>query len=743
MVTDASAATMRPLQAATFQVPVVSPDSGRLEGVLAKKDFTFRLPEHVRLEPGSEIQLHYRSSEILDPDVSTLTVLLNGQQLGSTRVVSAQPQDQAQVRGANSSSWKLAIPDGLLKTGWNQFSVRCLLQTTQVHCRDVDNPASWLEIDPSSSLSVSFSKIPLSTDFQKFPDSLTEPMLMQLEDFKATGNARSASPVVSILVPLDAGDTELRAFLISAARLGQTLYTPAEAVAVRDVMEFERESAMTNGILIGTKRDLSTVALPAELAASIASLEAGAGFLAETIIGNPATNQRRWIIASGGDSEGLEKAALTLGSSAAMRNAPANPWVITETPTISPLVERLAHPANGAVSLASLYDGGILLRGLFRNSATRQFAFPPGYETAEGSYLDLDFTHASNLEKTSAFEVTLNDRLVGSVDLPPQNSETVKHRMTIPAGIPGLDPSLITVSSYMDIGSVDCAHRAEERAWLNISGESQVQIKTSPLRIEDLSRLNLICLRDAFLRRAAIIVPSEPSLERNDILKIVGLHLGNMLHTMPVLWPEAATYGIGFPAASARVVNRSGLILGSAIGWSDAFSKSPRLAIEESDTGFDSVSIRGEKIRRADVDPTLSFVQMIPSPWSNGEMFAGIGALEDFGGIATVKVLTESETYGRLDGMLAVVDATGRVINYEARLTEQGGRQTRLQQGIFRGAGSFASNEKAAGKAEAGIDGSTLGAWIIAAGVIALGGLIALQRIIARQRREHREKGSL
>lgn len=718
--------------ASTFDMPLLEFGDGRLEGVLAKRDYSFRLPEHVRQEPGSELILSYRASPLL-LDVSTFTVSLNDRQIASARLGHANDGENKQTAGNLS----VPIPEGVLQPGWNRLVVRCLLQTTQNLCRDVDNPAAWLVFDPATSIRVAYSNQPLFAELQRFPESIAEPVLMHLPEFRSLDKKNKPAPVVSLLLPEESGDPELRSFLIAASRLGQTVYTPAEAVAVGDIGEFSALCERRNGVLIGLNDQLADQPLPGHIKKALAELQNGEGFLAEVIYGPPESTQHRWIILSGADSAGLEKAALTLGSSIALRSAPSNPWIIAKAPEISPIVEKMSQPAVGPLKLSSLENGEILLRGIFRNSTSRQISFPPGFETSHAGYVEFDFSHADNLDKTSAFEARLNDMVIGSVALTPDNTGPVKQRFAIPQGIAGRDPSLLTVSSYLDIGSVDCAHRNEERAWLNISGESVVDIRTVPLEINDLSRLNLLCLRDAFLRRAALLVPETPDFNRNELLKTIGMYLGSRLPDMPVLWPQIATYGPEAPPEMERVENRSGLVLGSAFQWPEAFGAKTRLVIEGGGTHADQLILRGQKAPVTDFDSSLSFVQLVASPWTAGEFFAAIGGLENYGGEATVDLLTNPAIYERLRGTVSALDADKRLVTYDVRTVQEVSLSEQMRIAFAPDSREEDLEGEEIKKTEAGLAAMSMNIGIGAGTLVFLAALFVLQRIVVRRRRRN------
>ena len=712
-----------------FEVPLFSDTGNRIEGVLANKEYSFRLPEHIRLEAGSELVVVWRSSPLLLPDVSTLTVRLNDRELSSVRLGIKKGASDAQEHGKIS----IPLPADMLQTGWNRVTVRCLLQTTQSPCRDVDNPASWVELETGSLVRVAYATESLFPELQRFPESLTEPALMNLAEFRRATSKDHPEPVVSLLVPSEAGEAELRSLLIAASRIGQTIYTNPKAVQVRDSATFPAESLARNGIIIGLRPTLLMSELPPEVQKAVAALGEGEGMLAEIITGAPGV-QHRWIVIGGADSEGLEKAAQTLGSEIALRNVPSNPWIITEAPGVSPIAERLAQPSAGSLRFESLRDSGITLRGLFRNQTARTINFPPGFQTTPGGSIDLDLTHSGALEKTSAFDVRLNDVVIGSVALTPQNAASTRQRLVIPAGITGRDPSTLSVSSYLDIGLVDCAHRNEERAWVSLGGNSTINLASTSLTINDLSRLGMICLRDAFLRRAAILIPAEHSPERNDLLKTVGIHLGRQLADMPILWPQIATYAPGVPPDPARLSGRSGLILGSAFQWPLAFGKNLRLAIEGVESPSPSIMLRSEEIPVSDFDASLSFVQLLPSPWSKGELFATIGGVDGYGGETTLKLLTDRSVSERLGGTVAAADAHGRVITYDVRFMQEVSLSEQIRFGFSSDTSPADIEDQRMDMTEAGFLTQSVNYWIAGASFVVMAGLYVLQRIMVRRR---------
>ena len=663
---------------ATFDVPLFSSRGKRMEGSSAKDEFLIRLPEHVRYESGSELILSFRCSPLLVSDASTMCVSINDVTLTSIRL--GKGGGDSAKPGNGRQSVRIPLDPAKLQPGWNRISVQSTLLTTDGPSRDGDNPAAWMDFDSDTILKVAYQPQALFPELQRFPDSLAEPLLMRIRRASGKTASRQKDSAVSILLPAQPTESDLRCFLIGSARLAQTLYVQEDSLAAGEIGNFAGESKYRNGILIGTKSALSQAGLPAGLASTLRELKPGEGCLAEIIIGPNPESQHRWIIVSGGDDVGLENAGLALGSSSAIQSIPSNPWIIKATPTVPVLYEPLAHP-SGPVPLQSQGDGGILIRGTFRNTVDRTCPLPPGYQTVAGGTLDLDISHSGNLDKNSTFDVCLNDTLIASVPLMEANASSYRRRVAVPAGLLGRDPSNLQFSSYLDAGSSDFGHGNAHRTWVSVSGTSIIDIPAEPLVIDDLSRINYLLMRDAFLRRAAVVLPDGDDWERVDLLKSLGVFLGRKLPAMPVLWPQVATYGPNKLPAASRVANRSGFVLGSVFQWSDALPEKLPLSVRG---GSDSSSIilRGQKAPVSEFDQTMSLVQLLDSPWTKGELFATVGGINSYGGLSTVAILTKETVVDRLCGTVAAVDAKERVVGYDVRSIQRASLAEHIQNGL-------------------------------------------------------------
>jgi hypothetical protein len=560
--------------------------------------------------------------------------------------------------------------------------VNCLLQTTVENCRDIDNPACWFTLVRNTGIELAFQRSILFPELARFPQSIAEEQLLRQGELVDDFPEKDVHPVASILLPADLNDVSLRGLLVTVARLGQLDEMRSGSVTVGQLGDWGKLSGDRNGLLIGSRDELKSLDLPVETRTALSALKDSEGLLAEIISGEPGGVQRRWIVVSGADSVGLVNAILSLGSADALATVTSNPWTVKQEPVILKVTNELSLPLDRAQSFRSLVGGDMVLRGTFRSRASTRWTLPPGYETGIGSKLLLDMSHVGGLRQESAVQFKVNRKLLPGVNL--ELSQQQNHRrleLPIPSGLPGRDPNTLDVSSYLDIGSTDCSHRNEERAWVSFSSQSALDVTARPLTVRSLDRLGFVLLRDAFLRRALVLLPQEHTAEDLDIVKNVALYLGRNLPSMPILWPEGALYSADKPVSKDLVSTRSVLLLGNAEQWKLALPKDTTLSMssEESVAGM---RIQGKTVQYSDLSDSLVFAQFIDSPWNANDCVAIVGGVRNVGGKTATDLLTMQDIQDRLTGTASGLDNEGRIFSYDTRTAEPHSLASRIQEQI-------------------------------------------------------------
>jgi hypothetical protein len=286
----------------------------------AIKNFFFRIPGHISAARGSELSLVMRGSGQLWRGITAVRLAVNGETVGSVSI------DARNVTSTNSVLVlaQTAIPEHLLGGGWNRVA---LIFDQREEDREILKQSSWSISRAEAQVSLAFERLPLFPELRRFPESLAEQRLTPAPiDLRRI--ARVTDPSVSVLLPVPLRNAHLRGCAIVATRLGQVDYLSEGDCKLATIEHWTAESAVRNGVVIGTRTELPSIPLPDNVMAAIAGLREQEGLLAEIIT----ADATRWVLATGADDTGLEKALLCLGSADALNSLPPSPAVISEAP---------------------------------------------------------------------------------------------------------------------------------------------------------------------------------------------------------------------------------------------------------------------------------------------------------------------------------------------------------------------------------------------------------------------------
>lgn len=308
----------------------------RFPGNTVSKEMFFRIPEHVVPEQESQLNLALRGSGELWPAVSGVRVSVNGERLAKADI------DARHVAGINLYlPIRCAVPGEALMVGWNRISLEFSIRQLSELEKDSLNESSWFMTKGDCNLMLQFERLPIFPELRRFPEQLVEEKLLQ-PDTDLSRIARMISPTLSILLPPEPANAHLRGCAIIGARLGQLDYLAEPHCRLSTLENWFAESPARNGVVIGTRDELASLQLPEEITTAFAALQAGEGLLAEVLL---PLGQRRWVIASGADEAGLEKAVLTLGSTVALATLPPGPAAIRQAPSVNHLTHS-SHPSH-------------------------------------------------------------------------------------------------------------------------------------------------------------------------------------------------------------------------------------------------------------------------------------------------------------------------------------------------------------------------------------------------------------
>lgn len=262
-----------------------------------------------------------------------------------------------------------------------------------------------------------------------------------------------------------------------------------------------------------------------------------------------------------------------------------------------------------------------------------------------------------------------------------------EHRVVLMTGADeaGLELAALTAGSAPAMAALaDNPAVLNQKPSLIAPGSDEVK----PLSVDGLYQLQEVLLADHYGRQAAYLVPSGATLEQVRLLFNIWMELGRRLPTAPVLWPEVVTYHRGWLPPMERLQNRNVLAFGSVADWPLALPpNAARPALRMITVYDETVTIQGRRQKRSELEPTLAFAQLMPSPWSSTNLLVLIGGWRDYAIPATEQLLLSPATPPKLGGNLAAIDVLGRATSYELRHVASESFAERLRRMIPAGVG--------------------------------------------------------
>lgn len=629
----------------THSLNLLSEEVVMVPGDLAAKEFPFRLPRHVSLVEGSAVSCLLRSRGPRSNDVCTVSLLVNGRPLLEMPLpAGADPATAIPLRAAVPPEW--------LAADWNRI-------TLEFHRQRPDGVAPpayppWEIRRAEARLTLAARELPLFPELRRFPDSFAEELLLWPE------SGSNAAPVIALLLPDERTDAHLRASVILGARFGQLGYVHGRHLALAATATWTETARGRHVIVLGLTNEFAGLPLPAAIRQRLGDLAAGQGLLAEWIEAGP--RPRRWLLVAGAEGEGLEKAALTLGSARALAALADNPAVIAAPPAPPP--EETPAPLH----LPAIGQEPVTLRGLHRvEHSVRGWRFPPGSTLQFDGVLNLRFSHSPVLRPESALEVQVNGEAVGRVSLASGSTGVVSRLLTLPRELRGADPTIVTFRAWMDVDPARCDQHPGEDAWVTISQGSTAQVRVEPVELMTLNDLNRALLRDPYLRRCAFLVSDRASLGELHFLIEHALHLGRQVPGVPSLWPEAAACAPGAEPAGGRLRGRTTVVFGPVQQWPHGLPAGLEPVIKWPPGQSAVVRMQGRRARVERYEPSLAFAQLLDSPWSPGDKVVLAGGWQWFSSPGMRRLLLDPDTTGKLPGDLGAIDGEGRAVAYNTR----------------------------------------------------------------------------
>lgn len=388
--------------------------------------YFFRLPRGVDLASDPVFELSYDTSPTLGDGRQVLTVMLNDQPVDAIPIEIASPDAIRRT---------VELPRRYCKGGFNELVVIARSKVTIGPCRDADDLQNWVRFSHTSVLRLDLTDqavYPLGAYPFPYANWLTQPV----STFPIETQPRASDASLSAGINIAAGLGSLvsnQPVLVRMTRQrlqGVAIHVGLTQEAPDPQPQFPIE-ARTDGLWVSG-------ANPGRLADAVRSLN------------DP-------LVA--GQMSGFQSASLR-------NSAPADD----------------SGPRIGTTTFEELGYPSIELSGLGAQGSRIVLRRPTAVKIGRGGQLTIRFRHSATLVPArSLISVAVNNQLVGSAVLKPDNANGGTLVCPLPISLADQNEWRIEITAHHDLANVDCSKSYTSIAWTTILGTSDFALQDGAL----------------------------------------------------------------------------------------------------------------------------------------------------------------------------------------------------------------------------------------------------------------------
>ncbi|MDF2924964.1 MAG: hypothetical protein K0R57_3878 [Paenibacillaceae bacterium] len=386
------------------------------------QDSYFEIGQGLTAGAGSYLDLYFAHSPTLQPDASTVTLLMDDKPLDSVTL------NESNVK---ETHWRIDLSALGLGPGYHKLTVNAKLTGSDLFCQDPYDPSTWMIVYQKSRIALKL---------------VPNGELLSLSAYPAPFVERGeADPLRTVLIVPD-GPTQEE--FGAAARLSQFFAAQGSSrtleLPIFTETEITEDRLKGNHLIwLGAADRWKGPGVKALAAAAQSAAEAGAvpasGFI--SIAASP-WEAARTVLALSGNGQELMNAVQIL------TNEPLYRQLQGKYEAISARLRtvRTEQPAVGQpyeITLRGLGYDNLSLQNALQGSISFQYPIPGGWDLPAGAKLNLAFTHSQSIVfNKSVATVRLNGTPVASVNLTAKTAEGGVLEVPLPPEVIGTNRTL-------------------------------------------------------------------------------------------------------------------------------------------------------------------------------------------------------------------------------------------------------------------------------------------------------------
>ncbi|MCC0673389.1 cellulose biosynthesis cyclic di-GMP-binding regulatory protein BcsB [Clostridioides sp. ES-S-0145-01] len=469
-----------------------------IDGVIGSNSTFFEVNKNWDVEEVL-FNLNFSKSQILNGDVSSLTILINNVPIKSIKL---------NAKKDYKDTLKVSIPKDYIIQGYNEIKVKAYKTISDKICQDDSNTGNWMVIHKESYTSIRYKQKKLGNSINEYP----YPYIEIEENFKLD---------TTLVVPDNMSRGESTAVFNLASEFGKITQNDKLQFDVKLYSEMKNWSD-DNIIYIGKPENTAEEILNI-LSAKEQTLLSSNCIIKQ--INSPYNNNKKMLVVIGSNEEDLIKASKVLIDNRLSNQILSSSILVNKDTNIK--IDGEQELNLGHMTLEELGYADILLEGAFSQQALFDVRIPKGRKLNNGSKIVLNLRYSDNLDfDKSLVTVYINDVVAGSKKLDRAYSDNDKLELKIPKDIDNKNYYQVKLVFNLNIKNLNCVTRESNNPWAYVSNSSYLELSTKENQSLNFESYPYPFVKNDKFNDLTVIMPDYSGSQAMTWMSRLGVNLG-------------------------------------------------------------------------------------------------------------------------------------------------------------------------------------------------------------------------
>ncbi|KPI54530.1 cell wall anchor protein [Clostridioides difficile] len=474
-----------------------------IDGVIGSNSTFFEVNKNWDIE---EVLLHlnFSKSQILNGDVSSLTVLINNVPIKSIKL---------NAKTDYKNTLEVLVPKDYIIQGYNEIKIKAYKTISDKICQDDSNTGNWMVIHKESYTSIRYTQKNMGNSISEYPYPYSE-----VED--------KLNLDTTMVVPDNMTRGESTAVFNLASEFGKTTKNDNLKLNVKLYSEMKNWSE-DNIIYVGKPENT------AEEILNILSTKEQTLLSSNCIIkqvDSPYNKNKKMMVIIGSNEEDLIKASNLLVENKLSNQVLSSSVIVNKNTNVKTNEQQELNLSH--LTLKDLGYSDFLLEGAFNQQALFDVKIPKGKILDYGSKIVLNLRYSDNLDfEKSLVTVSINDVVVGSKKLDRSHSNNDKLELKIPKDIDNKDYYQVKLAFNLSLKNQNCITRESNNPWAYVLNSSYLELSTKDKESLSFESYPYPFVKDDEFNDLTVIMPDYSGSQAMTWMSRLGVNLGASINS--------------------------------------------------------------------------------------------------------------------------------------------------------------------------------------------------------------------